>query len=329
MIAPSIAVGKENKRNVFPNGLTPANMQAAYNLPSLTRGAGQIVAIVAPCDNPNVANDQGVFRAKFGLPAGNFYKFNEYGQQSNYPPTIKPLGVFNDVSVEMVAAVCPNCAIDLVEANDLDATDLETATTTALSLGAHNINESWGCNYSGCIDRSYFDKKGVTYVGMGVVPQPDEIFPADFDSVVAAGGTYLTKGGGGKRGWTDREWQHAGGGCFTDVPKPKWQQDFSCSGRVSNDISIVGNNIDAYDSFDGLGSYQGWINVSGTSISSSLIAGIFGLAGNAKNQNGGETFWSKKHRQHLYKVSCEGSCLYGARFSYADSWGVPHGIEAF
>lgn len=165
---------------------------------------------------------------------------------------------------------------------------METATTTALSLGAHIVNEPWGCDYSGCIDRSYFHKKGVTYVGMGVIPQPEEIFPADFDSVVAAGGTYLTKGGGEKRGWTDTEWQRAGGGCFTDVPKPKWQQDFSCSGRVSNDISIVGNNIGAYDSFHGLGSDRGWIKISGTSISSSLIAGIFGLAGNAKNQNGGK-----------------------------------------
>ena len=171
MIGQSITVHQESKRKVFPKGLSPANIQAAYDLPSMSRGAGQIVAIVLQCDNPDVANDQAVFRSQFGLPAGQFYKFNEYGQQSNYPPTVKPWGIYVDVSVEMVAAVCPNCTIYLIEANNLDVPDLETATATALSLGAKIISEPWGCDYAGCLDQSYFDKKGVTYVGLGAIPQ--------------------------------------------------------------------------------------------------------------------------------------------------------------
>jgi hypothetical protein len=109
---------------------------------------------------------------------------------------------------------CPNCTIYLIEANGEDQTDLQTANATAVSLGAHILNDAWGCNGSGCVDKSYFGTKGVTYVALGAVPQPDEIYPADFDTVVAVGGTYLTQGGGGKRGWTEKVWHGAGGGCF-------------------------------------------------------------------------------------------------------------------
>ena len=287
------------------------------------------MAVVEICDNPNVASDEATYRSEFGLPSGKFYKFNQYGEQNNYPPARKGLGIFIDVDVEMVAATCPNCTIYLIEANGLDQSDLQTAQTTAVSLGAHIVNNAWGCNNKGCVDKSYFDTKGVTYVALGAVPQPDEVYPADFDTVVAVGGTYLTQGGGGKRGWTEKVWQGAGGGCFSDDPKPAWQEGTNCTGRVSNDVSIDAWNVVAFDSYDGIGSQGGWINVGGTGLPTGLISGVFALAGNAKIQDGGRTFWNEKHQKHLYKLECEGSCIYGSRFSYADGWGSPHGIGAF
>lgn len=329
MIRPwfSVKTGDERHRE-FPRGLTPANIQAAYDLPSSSKGSGEIVALIEVCDNPNVASDQATYRAEFQLPSGKFYKFNEYGKKKDYPPARKPLGVFIDTDVEMVAAVCPNCTIFLIEANNEDQNDLQTAAKTAVSLGAHIVSNDWGCNGYGCVEKSYFDAKGVTYVGLGAVPEPYEVFPADFDTVVAVGGTYLTQGGSGKRGWTDTIWPHVGGGCFTDVPKPPWQTAAPCSGRVSNDVSIVANNIDIYDSYDGLGTDAGWFDDSGNSLPVALISGVFGLAGNANHQVGGRTFWSKKHQKHLYKVECDASCVYGGRFSYPDGWGTPHGIGA-
>jgi subtilase family serine protease len=329
MFLPSLVVRSAHVRRGLPQGLTPANFQAAYNLPSLTKGTGQIVAVVEICDNPNAAADEATYRSEFGLPSGQFYKFNQYGEQGNYPPARKGLGTFIDVDVEMVAATCPNCTIYLIEANGLDQSDLQTAEATAVSLGAHIVNNAWGCNYSGCVDKSYFDTKGVTYVALGAVPQPDEVYPADFDTVVAVGGTYLTQGSSGKRGWTEKVWKGAGGGCFTDDPKPAWQKGTNCSGRVSNDVSIDAWNVIAFDSYDGGGTQGGWINVGGTGVPTGLISGVFALAGNAKEQDGGRTFWSKKHQKHLYKLECEGSCIYGSRFSFADGWGSPRGIGAF
>ena len=79
-------------------------------LPSMTNGKGQVVALVELCDNPKVASDQAEYRSQFQLPRGHFYKFNEYGKKG-YPPARKPLGVFIDGDVEMVAAACPNCTI--------------------------------------------------------------------------------------------------------------------------------------------------------------------------------------------------------------------------
>jgi len=38
-------------------GLTPANFQARYNLPSSKDGAGQVVALVDSYDNPDAASD--------------------------------------------------------------------------------------------------------------------------------------------------------------------------------------------------------------------------------------------------------------------------------
>jgi len=325
---PTLAVRSANVEPGIPAGLTPSNLESAYNLPSLTKGVGQIVAVVEVCDNPNVAADQAQYRSEFGLPHGNFYKFNQYGEQRSYPPARRGLGTFIDVDVEMVTATCPNCTIDLIEANGLDQSDLQTAESTAVSLGARIVNNAWGCDGYGCVDPSYFDAKGVTYVALGAVPYGTEVYPADFDTVVAVGGTYLSQGGGGKRGWTETVWKGAGGGCFPDDPKPPWQQTTTCSGRVSNDVSMDAWNVVAFDSYDDV-SKGGWINVGGTGVPTGLISGVFALAGNAKEQDGGRTFWSAMHQRHLYKLVCEGSCIYGSRFSYADGWGSPHGIGAF
>jgi subtilase family serine protease len=93
-----------------------------------------------------------------------------------------------------------------------------------------------------------------------------------------------------------------------------------------------------YDSFG----YGGWVIVGGTSQSSPLLAGIFGLAGNPTEQNGGETFWIKKTKvRHLYPVTVgkNGSCspnyfCTDGTHEYEDyggptGWGTPRGIGQF
>ena len=67
-----------------PSGLFPADIQAAYKLPSATAGTGQTVAIVDAFDDPTAESDLGVYRSQFGLPActtanGCFRKVDQTG----------------------------------------------------------------------------------------------------------------------------------------------------------------------------------------------------------------------------------------------------------
>ena len=47
--------------------------------------------------------------------------------------------------------------------------------------------------------------------------------------------------------------------------------------------------------YDTYGQNSGWVVDGGTSVSTPIVAGVFALAGNAASQDGGETFWEKKH----------------------------------
>ncbi|MBV8198738.1 MAG: peptidase S8, partial [Candidatus Eremiobacteraeota bacterium] len=96
-------------------GLAPADLEAAYNLP-ITQGSGQIVAIVDAYDNPNIASDLTTYRNQFSLGSVTFNKYNQNGQQSNYPSGSTGWGTEEDLDVDMVSAACPKCTIYLIEA---------------------------------------------------------------------------------------------------------------------------------------------------------------------------------------------------------------------
>jgi hypothetical protein len=127
--------------------------------------------------------------------------------------------------------------------------------------------------------------------------------PASLPSVVAVGGTSLkltsTGARKGESVWNDsgppsgREFKRfaaGGGGCSTAFTAPSWQQStpaWASSGcgskRLDNDISAV---ADPYTGFDVYDSYvfepefkAGWLTVGGTSLSSPLVTGLYGLAG--------------------------------------------------
>src|SRR5262249_26748299 len=102
--------------NALPSGLGPADLISAYKLPS--NGTGPTVAIVDAFDNPNLATDLATYRSTFGLPPANFTKVNQNGQASPLPATDVGWGEEESLDVDMVSAICPNCPILLVEAND-------------------------------------------------------------------------------------------------------------------------------------------------------------------------------------------------------------------
>jgi hypothetical protein len=299
----------------------PADFQAHYKLP-VSQGAGQIVAVVDAGDNPNVATDLATYRTQFGLGAAKFFKYNQDGQQSNYP-TYTGWSLQIDLDAEMVSATCPKCTIYLVEANSAASSDLEAAEVEAVKLGAHIVSNGWGCVGSTCVNQKDFDTPGVTYLA-AASDAGNIVAPAEFDSVAAIGGTDLEKSGST---YTETVWSGSTGGCATGITKPKWQSvipDSVCVYRIINDAAAVAYNVAEYDSYG----YSGWIGIGGTSIAAPLLAGVFGLAGNATKQHGGKTFWAAAHRKHLYDLS--GSCAYRqGRYTTCSGWGSPKGIGAF
>jgi subtilase family serine protease len=302
-------------------GLAPIDLQTRYKLP-ITKGKGQVVALIDAGDNPTAASDLATYRSQFGLGTGTFEKYNQNGQQSNYP-TYTAWSVEEDLDIEMVAATCPNCTIDLVEANSSDSADLQAAEAEAVTLGAKILSNSWGCyNSNACVDQSYFDTPGIAYLAAtGDAGLNETGAPAAFTSVGAIGGTQLEKSGST---YSETVWEGAGGGCDSGISKPKWQHDKVCATRALADGAAEAGcspGVAEYDSFDG-----GWFGVCGTSAASPIVAGSMALAGNAAHQKGGRTFWKSKHRKDLWNV-CGSQCLFG-QYSYGGGWGSPNGIGA-
>jgi hypothetical protein len=312
-------------------GITQPDILQAYNLKP-TGGAGQIVAIVDAYDNPDAASDLAAYRSYFGIPAATFAKYNQTGQQSNYPSGNTGWGLEEDLDIEMVSVSCPACTIYLVEANSNGSNDLGAAEVEAAKLGATVISNSYD---GGGFPSGDFNQKGVTYVASAGDQAYGINYPASYSTVVSVGGTVLLSGKG-KRAWSEIIWPDSGAGCSTQ-PKPSWQKDTGCKNRTANDVSAVASNVAEYDT-DG---QNGWFTVAGTSVSAPLIAGIFGEAGNSKKQNGGKNLWGKAAQKHLYPVitgndgQCGGSylCTAGTKqfglYSGPGGWGSPNGDKAF
>lgn len=320
-----------------PVGWNPDNLRAAYNFPSTTRGQGQTVAVVDAYDNPHVASDLAKYRSYFGMPPAQFTKYNQEGKQGHYPQGAKGWGSEIDLDVEMISAICPNCAIDLIEAKTNSIQNLFMSERTAVALGATIISNSWG-NNGGFPSSNAFDTPGVTYVassGDGGYGSQD---PADYDRVVSVGGTVLREHGGV---FSESVWEDTGAGCST-IKKPFWQHDPSCKKRTGNDVSAVAQNVSFYDTYG----YDGWGTSDGTSDSAPIIAAAFALAGDSTKQHGGRTFWMKHSHPHaLHYISSgtvagcppslQGSYLCTAgtgefeTYSGPAGWGTPNGIGAF
>ncbi len=320
-------------------GWAPTDFQTRYNLPSSTKGAGQVVAIVDAYDNPNVASDLAAYRTEFNLGTPTFNKYNQEGQMSGYPTGSPGWGVEIDLDVEMVSAVCPKCTIDLIETNSSNSSDLEAGNVEAVKLGAHIVSNSWICYDSiSCVDGNDFNTKGVTYLAAsGDKGYNQNGDPESLASVISVGGTTLSKSGST---YTEQVWNGAGGGCATGVAKPSWQHDPDCTSRTTSDVSAVAFDVAEYDTY----SNPGWFTIGGTSVASPMTAGIIALAGNASKLDAGKGFWSLKkkkrnHDLHYISMGGDGSCggeylctagtnQFGT-YSGPAGWGTANGVKAY
>jgi hypothetical protein len=282
-----------------PPGYGPADLASAYNLPGGSTGTGMTVAVVDAYDLPTAEADLAAYRSTYGLPPcttanGCFRKVDQSGG-TTYPASNSGWGMEIALDIEAVSATCPNCRIILVEANNSMLSNLAQAVDTAVNLGADAVSNSYGgaefsaetnldahFNHPGhAIVASTGDCGWNCYGSFGGTTVAIPQYPAASPYVVAVGGTRLVRDSGTARGWTETAWGNGstgggGSGCSPWEPKPAWQHDASCSGRMQADVSAVG------DPNTGIAVYVAgsWAGIfGGTSLSAPIIAGVFALAG--------------------------------------------------
>ena len=320
-----------------PTGYGPADLQAAYALPSSTAGVGQTVAIVDAFDDATAESDLAQYRSFYGLPActtanGCFRKVNESGGTLPMPPPEPDWSLEISLDLDMVSAVCPNCHILLVEATTNLNTDLYTAEDTAARLGANAISNSYGGDESSseASQDVHFNHPGVAITASSGDNGYGVSYPAASPYLTAVGGTSLTRGGG-TRGWTESAWSGAGSGCSAYEPKPAWQTDSGCARRTVAGVSAVADpNTGVAVLFAGQ-----WFTVGGTSASSPIIASVYALAGNASSVNAGSYPYS--HAGSLFDVvtgsngTCSPSylCTGVAGYDGPTGLGTPNGTGGF
>jgi subtilase family serine protease len=265
-------------------GLTPQQLRDAYDFPSTELGSGMTVAVVVAYNNPWAESELNVYRAQFGLgqctaKKGCFRKVNQRGEQRDYPVFNAGWAAEAALDVDMVSAICPKCNILLVEADDNSMDNLGAAVQTAVRLGADVVSNSWGT-----VDWDQPDSEwGADYrhPGIPIVAASGDYgylasYPATSQYTVAVGGTSLTALPGSARGWHETGWWGAGSWCSQLNPKPAWQTDTDCPGRMMADISAVA------DPATGVAVYSapagGWAVFGGTSVATPIIAAAYALA---------------------------------------------------
>lgn len=284
--------GTSVKPDVLGNGgaYDPSYLQSAYNLAGLSQsaGSGETVAIVDAYNDPDVASNLSSYRSYFGLSActtsnGCFRVVNQTGG-TTLPSNNTGWAQEISLDVDMVSAICPNCNILLVEANDASFTNLLTAVDTAVRSGAKYVSMSWGgSDFNGETSYdSHFNKPGIAFTAAAGDNGYGASYPATSSYVTAVGGTSLnqTTNSGGRNA-SETVWSGTGSGCSAYEPQPSWQSGTgsACGAhRTDNDVSAVADpntGVWVYDT-DGEG---GWLIFGGTSVATPIIASVYALAG--------------------------------------------------
>jgi PKD repeat protein len=274
-------------------GLTPALLASAYGYDP-AGGSGQTVAIVDAYDDPKIEADLATFDSQYGLGEcskanGCFRKVNQEGSESTKALPVKDKNGWSQeisLDVDTVRAVCQECKILLVEAQNEYFSNLAKGVDEAVALGATEVSNSYGGpeQEMGVEERAAYEHPGVAitaatgddgyddwnYLLRELAPPGMPNAPASLPSVVSVGGTslYLNESGGraGETVWNDDGLADAlelpagyvaGGGCSTLFAAQPWQLDapgFSTAGcagkRLAADVAADADPLTGFDIFD-------------------------------------------------------------------------------
>ncbi len=296
-VRPRIRQGMQSavSRGVVTEPLTPADLRSAYGRTQAARtgGMGETVAVVDAFGDPYVASDLARYRKLAGLgecSGGDCFTILNQDGGSEPLPSAAGVGWADETAldVEMVAAICPNCRIVLLEAKSSSLADLGTAVNSAARV-ARFISISWtGTDFPGesRYDTMYFDHPGVAIAVASGDFRYGTGYPASSQLVTSVGGTYLYTDGSA-RGWSEVAWngQSTGAGtgtqsgCSSGEPKPAWQSDPGCANRTENDVAAVADAPGGVEFYSSAIECGGTCQAFGTSVATPVIAAVYALAG--------------------------------------------------
>lgn len=322
-------------------GYQPSDLQMAYNVPH-SGGAGQTIGIVVAMSNPNAASDLAVYRSTFGLPpcttSSGCLRFAAQDGSSNLPAPDQNWGQELSIDLDMASAICPNCNLLVVEANSADIENLTASVSTAISLGATVVSNSYATPETAATaaDNSKWNHPGIPIVagagdnGYGVN------WPASSSYVTAVGGTTLLP----VLSYTmflETAWSSTGSGCSAYIAKPSWQHDLLCKRRTVNDVAAIANpvpGVSVYDTYFSSSSDQGWNVYGGTSVATPIVAGMYALAGNGSKLNAAQSIYQNTSSLNDIILGTNSLCLTylctsGLGYSGPTGWGTPNGVGAF
>lgn len=320
-------------------GYSPSDLRSAYHLRS-EGGSGLTIAITVAHDYPTAEADLAVYRETYGLPPcttanGCFQKVNQRGEAGSYPGPAEGWSAEAALDLDMTSAICPECQLVLVEAENNSDERLAQAVSEAASLGANVISDSWGgpeFPEETAVD-PYLDHPGVPVLFASGDSSYGAEYPASSPNVIAVGGTSLSKDGSA-RGWRETAWSGAGSGCSLYEEKPTWQSDSGCANRSVADVSAVADPSTPVSVYDTYGNeYQGWLLFGGTSVATPIMAGVEALLGSLEREEGAALFWKEGSEGKLFDLGegRNGSCspdaeyLCHAELGYdgPTGWGTP------
>jgi IPT/TIG domain len=329
------------------SGLTPTELQSAYQLPSATSGSGQTVALVDAYGDPTAESDLATYRSAYGLVPctaanGCFTKVNQSGG-TNYPPLATNADgdweLEQALDLDMVSAVCPKCNILLVEATTSSIENLTEAEDEAAALGATEISNSWAApEFPGETELDpAFEHPGIPITaasgdyGYDNHEPPDDgdapNYPASSPNVIAVGGTVLSAAKDA-RGWSEKVWPRSGSGCSRYEPKPWFQTDAECAGRTTNDVAAVAEDLSVYDTSRPVGSSElpAWTAVGGTSASTPIVAAVEALSSPAARSLGAGAFYESPSSLFDITSGANGTCTVAYLCSAEPGYDGPTGV---
>ena len=227
----------------------PAQLRAAYDVPSDIAGAGHTIVIIAGFQSPAVGMDLAAFDPTCGLPdASACLSVKTPDGTTPFNPSQGPWFIEESTDVEWAHAIAPGAHLILVEAKTGDDAAILSATKFAIdnNLGdviSMSFSEAESCPSADFLadEHAAFERavaQGITLVAASGNSGPlqhscagplvqDVATPASDPLVTAVGGTDLTidpsTGGYG----SEVAWSGSGGGFSSVYDRPAYQAPFN------------------------------------------------------------------------------------------------------